>query len=244
MEKNNRVYMIIIFILLFVVGLCIGYIMGTSVKENELKNNSKERIEEKIEEKKPENATDKAKSKEQINGVLQSNGDRKEIEISLNGSTNTLVLEKNEGKDSIFTFGNTKLCFLTGWGTGPSYDCAPEEAEYTIIKGKDSKEYLVLYYQSSFDKYLLILNDKTEIIGKFSSKKEFKFYDCFAVLDDMEKAIYYIENDEVYYYKSNQEIEETNKPIELELMKLEISNDKVEEISTNKKVTGKYSQCT
>ena len=184
-----------------------------------------------------------------FSNVIESKGERKEAKISLNGKSITLTLENNteKRKDSIFSFGNTKINFLSQQGTGPTIDWAPSKAEYQVIKGEDSKEYLGIYYQSDLtpEKILLIINDDAKIIGNFNSLTEIPeaSYSCWAVLTDYKAAIYKYENGSVYFYKSiNNKTTTGYDKIKLDIIKLRISNNKVEEIIDGK-IDGMFSSC-
>ena len=131
------------------------------------------------------------------------------------------------------------------WGTGNNNKTkfAPREIEYTIVNGKDSKEYLVVYYVSSVEKYLLILNDKTEIIGNFTNEVIEDDNFCFSYLKTMEDPLYSIKDNNVYYYKSLTSIKDSGKGIKLELMEIEIANNTATEKGTGKITSGHYGQC-
>ena len=260
MENKEKTYLTIIIILLFIIGIGIGYFIGTSKngtkeeqrqerkyidnykKEKSIKGNKNRK---KVERKEPEIQA----------GSLKSEGEKAGVDIKLNGKTNELaVFDGNEKQQkSYLTFGKTNLDKLVRYGTGPNKAegiLEMPEIIYSVINGKDNKEYLVVYYNMDFQHILLVLNDETEIIGTYGSNVAFKNYDCFATFNQVDESIFNIHNNEITYYKypdSSKENEVTDfsdSSIELELTKLEISNDEVKEITLGTKKAGKFVQCT
>ena len=247
-KDNSKVFQIIIAVLLVLAGVCIGYIVGIkSIEksnnnqiEKKMNDNYQKENENQSEETEEQNSTEKQNP--EVN-TLESKGTKESIEISLNGKNNTLALLDGTTTDerSYLTFGNTNLSILKRYGTGPAYEAGifpMPITKYKVVIGKDNKEYLIVYYDFIFEHALLVINDSTKIIGKY-----FNEYGCgFATLEDIEKTMTIIENDDIYYYKP---IETSNgNSSKLELTKLEIENDTIKEIKTNTVVTGKMAQCT
>ena len=254
-SSNKTTLIIILLLLVIAIGGC--YIYKISTENNQLKqgekesNNNKEDKDEKPVDSTPEEPEEKNENYSIEIKTLESKGNNVTANITLNGKESTLTLENNSGqqKDSIFTFGSTKLCFIQGWGTGPSYACAPESVDYSVVRGKDNKEYLFIYYQSSFDKHILILNEDSKIIKHISSKVDDKTFDygCFVTLSDIEAKLYIIKDNNIYFYDRatvpNSYIN-TSEPINLKTVKIEITNNVVELTDTDEKETGQYAQCT
>jgi len=264
-KDNSKVFQIIIAVLLVLAGVCIGYIVGIKSmeksnnnqvdkkindnyqKENE--NQSEETEEQNSTEKQNENQSEETeeqnstgKQNSEVNS-LESKGTKESVEISLNGKNNTLTLldGTTTNERSYLTFGNTNLMILKRYGTGPAYEAGifpMPITKYKVVIGKDNKEYLIVYYDFIFEHALLVINDSTKIIGKYFNENG-----CgFATLEDIEKTMTIIENDDIYYYKP---IETSNgNSSKLELTKLEIENDTIKEVKTNTVVTGKMAQCT
>ncbi len=250
-KDNSKVFQIIIAVLLVLAGVCIGYIVGIKSMEKSNNNQVDKKIndnyqkenENQSEETEEQNSTEKQNS--EVNS-LESKGTKESVEISLNGKQNTLALldGTTTNERSYLTFGNTNLNILWRYGTGEAYEAGIYEmpiVKYKVVIGNDNKEYLIVYYDYSFEHALLVINDSTRIIGKYFNVDE-DGYDCFATLEDIEKTMTIIENDDIYYYKP---IETSNgNSSKLELTKLEIENDTIKEIKTNTVVTGKMAQCT
>ncbi len=242
MEKkdNSKTYLIIIALLLFVIGIGFGYFLGTN---NNAKLESSEKTEEKKEEKKEE-------EKIVVEGSLVSNGDSVTKDIVLNGKSNTLaLLDGSEIKmESYMKFGTTSLDKLVRYGTGSDKAAGYHEMpklNYHVVEGVDGKEYLVVYYDYSFQHVLLVLNDETKIIGEFKNHIQ-KSFDCFANFDEIEATLFEIKNNDVYYYKYDDKEKVGDiyeDAIKMKLVKLEINNNKVNEIETETSTTGKFFQC-
>ena len=146
-------------------------------------------------------------------------------------------------ENSTLTFGQTNLNLLSLVGTGNSIKEAPEEIEYKIIIGSDDKEYLYVAYQRLYNQFIIIINDETNIIGQYSSSIE--SISCYAALDSLTndyKPLYKVENNSVYYYKYVETIKDNR--IMLEMIKLEVADNKVKEIKTGTRVSGKSVQCS
>ena len=250
-KDNSKVFQIIITVLLVLTGVCIGYIVGIKSMEKSNNNQMEKKIndnyqkenENQSEETEEQNSTEKQNP--EVN-TLESKGTKESVEISLNGKNNTLTLldGTTTNERSYLTFGNTNLMILKRYGTGLEYEAGIYEmpiVKYKVVIGNDNKEYLIVYYDYGFEHALLVINDSTKIIGKYFN--EFNENGCdFATLEDIEKTMTIIENDDIYYYKP---IETSNVySSKLELTKLEIENDTIKEIKTNTVVTGKMAQCT
>lgn len=253
MENKEKKYLIIIAILLLVIGIGFGYFIGTNKEVNkDIKTTDQRR----------DNDDDKKGNQPEINkepeiqaGSLESKGEEETIEIKLNDKTNTLKIFDGTKKHekSYMVFGNTDLDKIVHYGTGPDNAKGIYEMPkivYSFVNGKDTKEYLIVYYNVDFQHILLVVNDEAKIIGTYGSNVKYKMYDCFATFNQVDESIFNIHNDEITYYKypDSSKIAEvtdfSDSSIELQLTKLEISNDEVKEITLGTKKSGKFVQCT
>lgn len=242
MDRESKPYIIIIMILLFIIGCATGYIIA----------NTKNGMSENVEEKK-EKVEDK---KEVISGILESNGSKETVEISLNGSEKTLTLYNRfeENKDSILTFGDTDINYYIGYGADIEVTPVPEKVNYNVVVGKDNKEYLVVTYGYSFQQFLIVLNKDAKVIGKYSTYYEdTKFFgehdNCYAIeeVNDVFTILYSVEDNDIYFYKYDEgtlrNLGDGKNSIDLEQIKIEIDNDKLIETKTGSTKKGSAGQC-
>ena len=247
MKKNKMIIItLVIAIVLFFGGLIVGFSMGKS-SQTKCKTDSIETTTQ--DEPQKEEIEEKKEKEERTNDyelkTIKSEGEKITVDINLNDKQNTLVFENRSQarENSTLTFGQTNLNLLSLVRTGNSIKEAPEEIEYKIIIGSDDKEYLYVAYQRLYNQFIIIINDETNIIGQYSSSIE--SISCYAALDSLTndyKPLYKVENNSVYYYKYVETIKDNR--IMLEMIKLEVADNKVKEIKTGTRVSGKSVQCS
>ncbi len=264
-KDNSIVYIIIISILLIIIFSGIAWNAGKNYAKNEdSKNENRTEEKDTKKEEKPNDIEEPEESEDTVKtvyGTLKSDGVKDSVDITLNGKTNTLLLENNKKENGKILFGSTDIDFFIKYGTGPEgtvFDTI-HEIDYRVVKGKDNKDYLVVSYGKgdSFQQVLLILNDNRDIIGKYSTHYEnAEFFgkndDCFALRnidDEDDNEMYIVEEDNIEFYKYiNGSLVNNNNTgrntIKLELIKLEIDNNKVIEVKTGTVVSGEAGQCT
>ena len=253
-KDNSKAYLIIIAILLLIIGIGIGYYVGINNKPLE-EPKKEERKEEPEEEEKQE---EEKEEKSIPSGKLKSDGVKDSVEITLNGKTNTLLLENNKREKGIMKYGDTNLDFMIKYGAsdGVIRDTV-NEIEYWVFLGKDNKEYLVVAYGNGLQQLLLIINDETNIIKKYNTHYEHtKFYndendDCYVYVDEGNeqfKTLYSIGYKLVsfYKYKEGSAKKEENGEISVILNKIDIviDEDVVSEKETGQSLSGNAGQCT
>lgn len=113
---------------------------------------------------------------------------------------------------------------------------------YRVIKGNDSKDYLLIgggnYYIGEVFK---IYNDEGKELYEFSTRYSELNHDVIP----KNRYLITIENNTVYYYKymnSSNSQSNSNKPVEMEKIKLIINNNTIQEETTGIKVEGYFGQ--
>ena len=253
--KQTRLIIVLIAIIVILV-FALGFILGTKNSNTEKTFNSNKTEEEEHEstiEPKSDEKPMENNQKELAYGVLESNGKRDTVNITLNGKNNTLLLENNKKENGVIKFGNTNIDLMVKFGAGPNivYDTT-HKLNYNVVIGEDNKEYLVVSYGESLQQYLLILNDNANIIGQYSTHyTNTKFYseddDCF-VYNDNDEILYKVSGNEVFFYKYKEGSFSKNSNdqgyVILEEVLIKINNNKVSENTTGNTINSHVGQCS
>ena len=151
--------------------------------------------------------------------------------VIMNGKEISIVASNKNGIELDFKVNNNIIWDLS--------HIAPYNYRYSIIKGNDNIDYLLLVFKS-FEDYGYIVNDEGKILFELSSyADELK---CFALFDGIRNL--YIRDGIVYYYKYRTGSRTRNEKIYEDLYKIVINNNEVKEEKTEMEITLPYGQCS
>ena len=243
-ENNNKPLYIIIAILLFIIGLGAGYIMGSNkpdvAKEKEVES-KKEDNEDKNSQSSKDNKEEKNPSSNDTSvkkGVINSDikiGEKDSKKVSVNGKEVEISYEVIEGDEG---GPGTRYLKVNNKEIGNWSPNGINDIRYETIKGSDGKEYLILMYSQWYE-YIHIVNDTGEEIHKYRTYVEKE--ECGLHNESIENLIY-INNNIIYYYRYKSHDSSSGK-VTMELVELDINNDKVTIKETGETKEGSFGQC-
>lgn len=234
MDKTHNKIIYILMAIFFIIGISSGYIIGfkqnkkCDTKEETKKESKKE---DETNKDNPRDTTVDAKFDaleeltepfidEIVNKKIYMNG--KEVVLS--------SIDKNGTEHSFKVNDNT----IWEWSPNP-----PHNYRYSIIKGSDNRDYLLLIFEFHND-FAFIVDDNGNKLFNMSSEAD--DIGCSLFFDGVRSI--YVRDGIVYYYKYRAGSKTKTEKVYADLMKLDINNNEVNEEKQEIEIALGYGECS